>query len=140
MKLQTEGRQTERNTWLDHLGFEGPLQPGTHARSDPSGEFPTGPAGAVPRSPGGLATCRVRSFGFRSGASWSPRGFIGQCDDSRAQMAAVPFWYQPLQARLSPAALFHAGQRRLVGRPREAHDRNPRSDARGLGVVHGVVA
>ncbi len=44
MKLQTEGRQTERNTWLDHLGFEGPLQPGTHARSDPTGEFPTGPA------------------------------------------------------------------------------------------------
>ncbi len=44
MKLQTEGRQTERDTWLDHLGFEGPLQPGTHARSDPMGEFPTGPA------------------------------------------------------------------------------------------------
>jgi hypothetical protein len=44
MKLQTEGRQTERGTWLDHLGFEGPLQPGTHARSDPTGEFPTGPA------------------------------------------------------------------------------------------------
>ena len=44
MKLQTEGRQTERNTWLDHLGFEGPIQPGTHARSDPTGEFPTGPA------------------------------------------------------------------------------------------------
>jgi hypothetical protein len=44
MKLQTEGRQTERNTWLNHLGFEGPIQPGTHARSDPTGEFPTGPA------------------------------------------------------------------------------------------------
>ena len=44
MKLQTDGRQTERGTWLDHLGFEGPLQPGTHARSDPTGEFPTGPA------------------------------------------------------------------------------------------------
>jgi hypothetical protein len=44
MKLQTEGRQTERNTWLDHLGFEGPIQPGTHARSDPTGDFPTGPA------------------------------------------------------------------------------------------------
>ena len=44
MKLQTESQQTERNTWLDHLGFEGPLQPGTHARSDPTGEFPTGPA------------------------------------------------------------------------------------------------
>ncbi len=44
MKLQTEGRQTERNTWLDHLGFRGPIQPGTHARSDPTGEFPTGPA------------------------------------------------------------------------------------------------
>ena len=44
MKLQTEGQKTGRNTWLDHLGFEGPLQPGTHARSDPAGEFPTGPA------------------------------------------------------------------------------------------------
>ena len=48
MKLQIEGRQTERNTWLDHLGFEGPLQSGTHARSDPTGEFPTGPAVGEP--------------------------------------------------------------------------------------------
>ncbi len=43
MKLQTEGRQTERKTWLDHLGFEGPLQPGTH---------PVGPDRRVPHWPG----------------------------------------------------------------------------------------
>ena len=29
--------------WVDHLGFQGPLKPGTGGRRDPKGEFPTGP-------------------------------------------------------------------------------------------------
>jgi len=44
IKLQTEGRRNELGRWLDHLGFEGPLEPGTRARKDPLGDFPTGPA------------------------------------------------------------------------------------------------
>ncbi len=29
--------------WVDHLGFLGPLKPGSGGRRDPVGEFPTGP-------------------------------------------------------------------------------------------------
>jgi hypothetical protein len=38
-KASTDGRG-----WTDHLGFTGPFQPGVGPRSDPAGEFPTGPA------------------------------------------------------------------------------------------------
>ena len=34
--------------WVDHLGFQGPLKPGTGGRRDPKGEFPTGPAVGEP--------------------------------------------------------------------------------------------
>lgn len=40
---ETRGTQVE-NGWRDHDGFVGPIQPGTGPRSDPEGEFPTGPA------------------------------------------------------------------------------------------------
>jgi hypothetical protein len=43
VEIETRGEQTERGWWRDHLGFVGPLKPGTHGRSDPTGDFPTGP-------------------------------------------------------------------------------------------------
>ena len=41
-KLETRGEQTETG-WRDHDGFIGPVQPGNGPRSDPRGDFPTGP-------------------------------------------------------------------------------------------------
>ncbi len=41
--METRGTQVERG-WADKDGFLGPFQPGNGPRSDPAGEFPTGPA------------------------------------------------------------------------------------------------
>lgn len=44
--MQLETRATQRadgKGWVDHLGFVGPFRPGVGPRSDPSGDFPTGP-------------------------------------------------------------------------------------------------
>ena len=41
--LETRGTQAEKG-WRDHDGFIGPIRPGTGPRSDPRGDFPTGPA------------------------------------------------------------------------------------------------
>ncbi len=46
MTLEVETTATEGpegKGWVDHLGFLGPLKPGTGGRRDPVGEFPTGP-------------------------------------------------------------------------------------------------
>jgi hypothetical protein len=43
MELETRGEQTDRG-WRDHLGFIGPLKPGTGGRIEAKDEFPTGPA------------------------------------------------------------------------------------------------
>ena len=40
---ETRGEQTERG-WRDLDGFVGPFRSGNGPRSDPRGEFPTGPA------------------------------------------------------------------------------------------------
>ena len=40
--LEDIGTQTDRG-WQDKDGFIGPIQPGYGPRSDPRGEFPTGP-------------------------------------------------------------------------------------------------
>ena len=40
--LETRGTKVEGG-WQDNEGFIGRLQPGTGPRSDPRGEFPTGP-------------------------------------------------------------------------------------------------
>jgi len=42
MEMETRGEQAGRG-WRDHDGFVGPIQPGNGPRSDPRGEFPTGP-------------------------------------------------------------------------------------------------
>jgi len=42
-ELETRGTQAE-NGWQDHDGFIGPIRPGRGPRSDPRGDFPTGPA------------------------------------------------------------------------------------------------
>ena len=45
--MQRETRSTPNPNgrgWIDHLGFLGPLKPGTGPRNDPAGEFPTGPS------------------------------------------------------------------------------------------------
>jgi hypothetical protein len=42
LEIETRGEKTETG-WRDHDGFIGPVQPGTGPRSDPRGEFPTGP-------------------------------------------------------------------------------------------------
>ena len=45
MERETRGVKTGDETgWVDHLGFVGPFQPGSGPRSDPAGDFPTGPA------------------------------------------------------------------------------------------------
>ena len=41
-ELETRGTRTETG-WQDHDGFVGPMQPGKGPRSDPRGDFPTGP-------------------------------------------------------------------------------------------------
>ncbi len=41
-ELETRGTQTDKG-WQDHDGFIGRVQPGTGPRSDPRGDFPTGP-------------------------------------------------------------------------------------------------
>jgi hypothetical protein len=43
MDRETRGEETARG-WRDHDGFIGPVRPGTGPRSDPSGDFSTGPA------------------------------------------------------------------------------------------------
>lgn len=40
--IETEGTKVD-NGWRDRDGFVGPIQPGLGPRSDPKGEFPTGP-------------------------------------------------------------------------------------------------
>ncbi|MEE4281347.1 MAG: hypothetical protein V2I41_05360 [Pseudomonadales bacterium] len=40
--IETRGTKVDSG-WQDHDGFVGPMQPGTGPRSDPKGEFPTGP-------------------------------------------------------------------------------------------------
>lgn len=42
-ELETRTKKTDRG-WQDHDGFIGPIQPGNGPRSDPKGDFPTGPA------------------------------------------------------------------------------------------------
>ena len=45
MQLEIEKRGEKTDTgWRDHDGFVGPIKPGNGPRSDPRGEFPTGPA------------------------------------------------------------------------------------------------
>jgi hypothetical protein len=41
-ELETRATRTDKG-WQDHDGFIGPFQPGTGPRSDPRGDFPTGP-------------------------------------------------------------------------------------------------
>jgi len=41
-ELETRGTRTDTG-WQDQDGFIGPFQPGTGPRSDPRGDFPTGP-------------------------------------------------------------------------------------------------
>ena len=40
--METDATQVEHG-WQDKDGFVGPFQPGNGPRSDPKGEFPTGP-------------------------------------------------------------------------------------------------
>lgn len=42
MELETRGTELEHG-WEDADGFVGPLRPGGGPRSDPRGDFPTGP-------------------------------------------------------------------------------------------------
>jgi hypothetical protein len=45
MKPEMETRATQAGKgWADKDGFVGPFKPGNGPRSDPRGEFPTGPA------------------------------------------------------------------------------------------------
>ena len=41
--LETRATQAGKG-WQDHDGFVGPIRPGTGPRSDPRGDFPSGPA------------------------------------------------------------------------------------------------
>ena len=41
-EMETRSSKAE-NGWRDHDGFVGPIQPGNGPRSDPKGDFPTGP-------------------------------------------------------------------------------------------------
>jgi len=43
IEIETGAEQTERG-WRDHDGFVGPYRPGNGPRTDPRGDFPTGPA------------------------------------------------------------------------------------------------
>ena len=42
MEIETRSEKTEHG-FRDHDGFVGPIEPGNGPRSDPRGEFPTGP-------------------------------------------------------------------------------------------------
>lgn len=41
-ELETRGTPADKG-WQDHDGFIGPVKPGNGPRSDPRGDFPTGP-------------------------------------------------------------------------------------------------
>ena len=44
--MQSETRSTPNPNgrgWIDHLGFLGPVKPGSGPRNDPTDDFPTGP-------------------------------------------------------------------------------------------------
>lgn len=47
LEMETIGKQVETG-WQDKDGFVGPIQPGFGPRSDPRGEFPTGPEVGTP--------------------------------------------------------------------------------------------
>ncbi|MEM7019363.1 MAG: hypothetical protein AAF512_18730 [Pseudomonadota bacterium] len=42
IEIQTHAEKTERG-WRDQDGFVGPVRPGNGPRTDPRGDFPTGP-------------------------------------------------------------------------------------------------
>ena len=45
IEMETTATQAaDGRGWVDHLGFQGPLKPGSGGRRDPKGDFPTGPA------------------------------------------------------------------------------------------------
>jgi len=46
-EIETRGTQLSSG-WADKDGFVGPFQPGLGPRTDPRGEFPTGPAVGEP--------------------------------------------------------------------------------------------
>ena len=43
IEIETQAEQTEHG-WRDADGFVGPVRPGNGPRTDPRGDFPTGPA------------------------------------------------------------------------------------------------
>ncbi|HCD28232.1 MAG TPA: hypothetical protein DER02_11970 [Gammaproteobacteria bacterium] len=45
--METRSSEAE-NGWRDRDGFVGPMKPGNGPRSDPKGNFPTGPAVGTP--------------------------------------------------------------------------------------------
>ena len=42
IEIETRAEETEHG-WRDHDGFIGPFRPGNGPRTDPRGDFPTGP-------------------------------------------------------------------------------------------------
>ena len=77
-ELETRSAKVE-NGWRDHDGFVGPREPGTGPRSDPKGEFPTGPnvGGRIPN-----IVCRTA------------RGETFDLDEDRGDRPAVVVFYR----------------------------------------------
>ncbi len=61
---------------------------------------------------------RARSLANRKRPLYNPSNRMW---NSVVRMIAVPFRYQPFQARQDPAGLFHAGFRRSVGPQKDIH-------------------
>jgi len=75
LELETRGTQTEQG-WQDHDGFLGPIQPGTGPRSDPRGDFPTGPEVGAAMPDVGCLTADGTRFDLHEHRAGKPAAFV----------------------------------------------------------------
>ena len=73
--METEGTQTQRG-WRDKDGFVGPMQPGKGPRSDPRGDFPTGPDVGEQFPEVQCLTAAAEPFSFDASLAGQPTVFI----------------------------------------------------------------
>ena len=73
--METTGTQVKHG-WQDKDGFVGPIQPGIGPRSDPKGEFPTGPAVNTPMPDVHSLTADGDSFDLHQHRAGKPAVFI----------------------------------------------------------------
>lgn len=74
-EMETRAEQTDSG-WRDHDGFVGPFRPGTGPRSDPRGDFPTGPEIGQPMPDVRCHTADESPFDLHENRAGRPAVFI----------------------------------------------------------------